>query len=217
MLQTNCTVVGDLVVDAPYFPDELDALAASVEGDVRLFATHAHYDHLLGRLAFPDAPLLCAPDTLAAIALEDPAAGLRDFDAVHYVARDRPLDLGGAQAVETLPGTELIPAAGHTRDGTALFFADEGLLVCGDYLSDVELPLISWAGSLDAYRATLIRLAPYAERAQLVVPGHGRPCTGREAMIRLGADLRYLDTWRVPPDRDTSRQREIHAANLERI
>ena len=46
-----------LLIDSPYFPDELEALpgllaGAGFEPDA-LLATHADYDHLLGRFAFP--------------------------------------------------------------------------------------------------------------------------------------------------------------------
>ena len=46
-----------MLIDSPYFPDELEALpgllaGAGFEPDA-LVATHADYDHLLGRLAFP--------------------------------------------------------------------------------------------------------------------------------------------------------------------
>ncbi|MDO9352991.1 MAG: MBL fold metallo-hydrolase, partial [Solirubrobacteraceae bacterium] len=50
-----------ILVDSPVLPVELDAVATLAENggfDVRgLIATHADWDHLLGRLAFPDAAL----------------------------------------------------------------------------------------------------------------------------------------------------------------
>lgn len=215
-LQTNAVVVdlpgGRVLVDSPYFPDEL----AGLPGVDRLFATHAHFDHLLGRLAFPGAPLLAARDTAGAL----PGTAARELaaeDARRYVARDRALDLTGAEGVDGLDGTELIPTApGHTGDGCAVWIEDEALLIAGDHLSDVEIPLLSWAGSLDGYRAALDRLEPYVRRARLVVPGHGSPADGAAALARLEEDRRYLSDWRVPASRSTVRQHEIHAANLER-
>ena len=236
MLQTNVTVLthgeDTLVIDAPYFPDELEALAASVRGRVRLFATHSHYDHLLARLAFPSAPLLVGMPTARALARdpERPAGDLRDDDARHYVARTEPLRFGTMQGVP-VPGeielagewVDLVPASGHTEDGTALFAPWAGLLCCGDYLSDVEIPLLSAAGSLAEYRETLERLRPLVEEARTIVPGHGSPCDSRRALRRLEEDLAYLDALPagnadqpLPAGRDTARQREIHKANLKR-
>jgi glyoxylase-like metal-dependent hydrolase (beta-lactamase superfamily II) len=58
------------VIDSPVLPDELDALPALLEQSrfplpSDLLATHADWDHLLGRLAFPDAPLGCAESSAA--------------------------------------------------------------------------------------------------------------------------------------------------------
>ena len=63
--QTTCTAVraGEegFVIDSPVFPDELEALPNVLEqADYAvsgLLTTHADWDHLLGRLAFPDAAL----------------------------------------------------------------------------------------------------------------------------------------------------------------
>ena len=119
---------------------------------------------------------------------------------------------------------ELHPAEGHTPDGMAVFAPWLGLLVCGDYLSDVEIPMINEGGSVDSYRATLVRLAPLVEQAETVVPGHGSP-SGREGALRLlDEDLAYLDALqtgerkpKLPDGRDDSRQRAIHAANLAEL
>ena len=114
-------------------------------------------------------------------------------------------------------------APGHTADGTALFAPWAGLLCCGDYLSDVEIPLLSAAGSLPGYVETLERLRPLVQAAATVVPGHGSPCDSRAALRRLEVDLAYLDALPagdpnqpLPPGRDTPRQREIHKANIKR-
>ena len=228
-LQTNATVLphagGTLVVDSPYFPDELRELArAAGAGDVRLFATHAHFDHLLGRLALPGAPLHAPADTVAALRTEPDRAAreLAQEDARTYVRRDCALDLADVRT-DVPDGVELLPAVGHSGDGAALVHHDTGTLCCGDYLSDVEIPLLSWAGSLPAYVQTLDRLERALQHATLVVPGHGTPTARDAARRRLDADRAYLgDLPRgdpdqpLPPGRDSDRQREIHRANLER-
>jgi glyoxylase-like metal-dependent hydrolase (beta-lactamase superfamily II) len=225
-----------LLVDSPYFPDELELLPtllgqAGFEIDA-LLATHADYDHLLGRLSFPELALGVGDSTAERLAAEPGAAQreLRDADAEHYVARPAPLSLGAVQALP-VPGyvdlgdeqLELHPAEGHTRDGTAVFARFAGVLCCGDYLSDVEIPLVSAAGSLDGYRATLARLAPLIEAAETVVPGHGSPHDRDGALRILDEDVDYLDALErgeerpaLPPGRDTRRQREIHADNLRK-
>ena len=95
------------------------------------------------------------------------------------------------------------------------------MLVCGDYLSDVELPTLGEGGSLDSYRATLAGLAPLLERAQVAVPGHGSPQDRHAALRILDEDLAYLDALErgeerpeLPAGRDNARQRQLHAENL---
>ena len=205
LLQTNCTILdGGWIVDSPYFPDEIEQVARLAPGH-RVAATHAHYDHLL--LSYHRAPLHVTEATRAAIEGGDPARELADFDAVNYVER-APLRLDLAPTDEL----EWIPAPGHTSDAHAIWFADERVLCCGDYLSDVEIPLLSETGDPAAHRATLERLAQV--EAETFVPGHGSPCGREQALRRIEEDLAYLETRCIPPGRDPLRQREIHENNL---
>jgi glyoxylase-like metal-dependent hydrolase (beta-lactamase superfamily II) len=232
--QTTCTMVrgGDeaFVIDSPVFPDELEVLPAVLEqagfGFSGLLATHADWDHLLGRLAFPDAAIGCAETTAARLTAEPGAAAraLRDFDERHYVERPRPLSLGQVQALP-VPGhvaigdqeLELHPADGHTADGMAIWSPWTRVLVCGDYLSPVEIPMLSEGGSRDAYLATLERLRPLVEQADHVVPGHGGILDAQRAMAILREDVAYLTDLTLPLARRGAEQRRIHEANLKQI
>src|ERR687893_531617 len=88
--QTTCTAIraGDeaMVVDSPYLPDELDALPALLDqagfSVTALLATHADYDHLLGRAAFPRLALGVGEPSVERIHREPGAAQreLRDHD-----------------------------------------------------------------------------------------------------------------------------------------
>lgn len=229
--QTTCTAIraGDeaMLIDSPYFPDELEALPSLLDQAgfpiSALLATHADYDHLLGREAFPSLALGVGEGTAIRMREEPGVAqrALRDSDAELYVER-RPLSLGSAQSLP-VPGyvglggeeLELHPAEGHTADGTAVFARWAGVLCVGDYLSDVEIPMISEGGSLEEYRATLARLAPLVEAAEVVVPGHGSPHDRETALRLLDEDLEYLDGFaKLPASRDSKRQRAIHAENV---
>src|SRR5205085_3386994 len=131
-----------------------------------LLATHGDWDHLLARTAFPGASLGVAETTAARLtgAVGEAQRELRAFDERWYVRRERPLSLGQVQALP-VPGKlelgagelELHPADGHTADGMAIWSPEARVLVCGDYVSPVEIPML---GSRDAYVATLERLAP---------------------------------------------------------
>ena len=237
--QTNAVALrsGDeaMLVDSPYFPDELEALpgllgGAGFEPDA-LLATHADYDHLLGRLAFPGLALGLGEPTVVRLHQEPGAAQreLRDKDDELYVERPAPLALGEVQTLP-VPGSielgaeelELHPADGHTSDGMAVMARWCGLLCVGDYLSNVEIPMVE--SGLSDYRATLARLAPLVEAADTVVPGHGTPSTRDAALRILDEDVEYLDALergedkpRLPKGRDSREQRKIHSENLGRV
>jgi glyoxylase-like metal-dependent hydrolase (beta-lactamase superfamily II) len=199
--QTTCTAIragGEgFLVDSPVLPAELEALPALLEQSgfpvSGLLATHGDWDHVLGRLAFPQAALGVAETTAARLRAEPGGAAraLREFDAEWYLERGRPLTLGDVQALP-VPGRvevgsrelELHPAEGHTVDGMAVFAPWAGVLCAGDYLSPVEEPDVV---SPDAYLATLRRLRPLVERAETVVPGHGEPLSRARALEILAA------------------------------
>ena len=224
-----------MLIDSPYLPDELDALpgvlaGAGFEPD-GLLATHADFDHLLGRIAYPGMTLGLCESSVERLHREPGEAqrSLRQYDAEFYVIRPAPLALGQVQGLP-VPGSveigdrelELHPAEGHTPDGMAIFDRAQGLLMVGDYLSDVEIPWISEGGSLADYRATLARLSPLVEQAATVVPGHGAPHDRDTTLRILDEDVDYLEALergelKLPEGRDSKAQRGIHAENLERV
>jgi glyoxylase-like metal-dependent hydrolase (beta-lactamase superfamily II) len=237
VFQTACTIVRDgdecFVVDSPVLPDELDVLPALLEQAgfpfSGLLATHGDWDHLLGRLAFPGAALGVAETTAARLTAEpgDAARRLRSFDDELYLERPAPLSLGQLQALP-VPGkldvgaqtVELHPTEGHVPDGMALWLGWAGVLVAGDFLSPVEIPMISAGGSRSAYLATLERLRALVEQADHVVAGHGGAIDGRRALSILDEDVAYLEGLpgsSLPIARRSAEQKRIHAENLSRL
>jgi len=204
--QTTCTLVraGDegFVIDSPVLPDELTALPSIAEQAgfpvSGLLATHGDWDHLLGRLAFPEASLGVADTTFERLegSIGEPQRKLRRFDDEWYIERSTPLQLGGIQSLPT-PGRlsvgeqeiELHLTAGHTADGCAFWLPWLSVLVVGDYLSPAEHPSYT---DRQAYLATLERLAPLVEAASTVIPGHGAPLTAGEATQILNEDIARL-------------------------
>jgi glyoxylase-like metal-dependent hydrolase (beta-lactamase superfamily II) len=243
--QTNAVAIragGETVlIDSPYLPEELESLpgllaGAGFEPD-GLLATHADFDHLLGRLAFPGLTLGVGESSAERMRREPGAAQrhLRHYDEKFYVVRPAPLALGQVQPLP-VPGRidlgsgegaielELHPAEGHTADGSAILARSLGVLVLGDYLSAVEIPWISSGGTLDDYLATLARLAPLLEAAETIVPGHGPVHPPGTALRLLEEDLAYLgelragaERVRLPAGRDTREQRKIHAQNVAAV
>jgi glyoxylase-like metal-dependent hydrolase (beta-lactamase superfamily II) len=213
--QTTSTMVvsgsAALLVDPGWDPDELAGIAAfAADQSLTItagFATHAHYDHLLWHRDFGDAPRWASSLT-AATAKRDRKALVRGLgpDFPHSLGKlvgrvapvassSVPLPFGIDGSGETV---EVITHDGHVPGHSALWLPARCVLLAGDMLSDVELPLPAYRddsradqGELLAYLAGLDALAPYVARADVLVPGHGRP-TDR-AMQRLDADRRYVD------------------------
>ena len=171
-----------------------------------------------------------AAESTAARLINEPGRAqgrLRDFDDELYITRPSPLSLPGAQRLD-VPGfvdigertLEVHPADGHTVDGMAVWIPWASVLVAGDYLSPVEIPMLSPGGSVAAYLATLARLEPLVEQAEWVVPGHGGPIEGGRALAILREDRAYLEGLPdapLPLARRTKEQRRIHGENVKRV
>jgi glyoxylase-like metal-dependent hydrolase (beta-lactamase superfamily II) len=204
--QTTCTLVraGEegFVIDSPVLPEELAALPSLAEQAhfpvSGLLATHGDWDHLLGRLAFPDASLGVCATTCARLASSPGEAQrkLRKFDDEWYLDRPAPLQLGAIQSLPA-PGRlsvgeheiELHPTAGHTTDGCVFWLPWLSVLIAGDYLSPAEHPSYT---DRTAYLATLEHLRPLVAAADAVIPGHGSPMTSAEATQILNDDIASL-------------------------
>lgn len=236
--QTTCTLVrrGEeaFCVDSPILPDELELLPAVAEQShfnvVALLATHADWDHLLGRMAFPQAALGVADSTAAALD-EDPGAAvraMRAFDDEHYVVRDTALALGAMERLP-VPGRlglgdaelELQPVGGHTPDGMAILVPWARVLIAGDHLSPAEIPMVT---DDSAYLETLGRLETLIGQVDSVVPGHGEVMDAERALAILREDRDYVRALStdgaaapLPLARRTEAQKAIHHANVARL
>jgi len=239
VFQLNCVVVsGDasevFLIDSPALPEELEALPsliaqAGFPAPSGLLATHADWDHVLGRLAFPELALGIAESTAARLGAEPGKAQreLRDFDEELYIERPRPLALGALQALP-VPGRcelganelELHATGGHTADGMAIVVPWARVVVLGDYVSAIEIPMIDPGGGLDLYMQTLERLRPLIVAAEHVVPGHGPVMDAKRALGVLEEDVAYLRelvrvgaSAELPEGRRSGEQKKIHARN----
>ncbi len=226
------------VIDSPVLPEELEMLPSLVgqagfPAPSGLLATHADWDHVLGPLAFPEAPLGLAETSARRLQAEPGVAQreLRAFDEELYLERERPLALGAPQALP-VPGhvevgssrLELHPTGGHTPDGMAILIGWARVLVAGDYLSKIEIPMLNEGGDVAEYLSTLERLRPLLGAVEQVVPGHG-PVLDPEAAERvLEEDTAYLRALsahgagaELPEGRRSREMRAVHARNAKLV
>jgi glyoxylase-like metal-dependent hydrolase (beta-lactamase superfamily II) len=226
LLQNNTVVVrgdaGALLVDPGLTADELACLAKDLHDEPVLagFATHPDWDHVLWYAALGSAPRY---------GTERCAAELRDLrsnanwktDILEWmpaeIADDVPLDLFGV--IEGLPaGTTHIPWDGpqirviehraHAPGHAALLIEERGVLVAGDMLSDVLIPMLDVNGDADPieeYFAALQLFDDLADNVQVVVPGHGSLGGADDLRARIDQDRAYVQALRDGRDPTDSR------------
>jgi glyoxylase-like metal-dependent hydrolase (beta-lactamase superfamily II) len=228
-IQSNAVVVhggaGVLLIDPGVQGHELACLANELSGLGQTvtagFSTHPHWDHILWHAGFGAAPRYGTARCAAVVRdrLSDPgakariAAQLIPADIVEQV----PLDLLGL--VTGLPaGTARIPWDGpqvrviehqaHAAGHAALFIEELGVLVAGDMLSDVLIPMLDLHGAADpveGYLAALRLLEVVAGDVDVVVPGHGSVGGADQVHARIERDRAYVLALREGRDADDPR------------
>jgi glyoxylase-like metal-dependent hydrolase (beta-lactamase superfamily II) len=175
--------------------DDVDRLGIPV---VAGFATHLHWDHLLWHSRFGDVPryatAACA-DAAGAVRERAQAMAAESASGIplELIALVTPLPADGGP----VPG-ELVEHEAHAIGHAAVLLADRGVLLAGDMLSDVLVPIPDprRPNQLDAYEAALDRLGEAAHQVDVVVPGHGTVAEGPEVAARLATDRAYIDALR---------------------
>jgi glyoxylase-like metal-dependent hydrolase (beta-lactamase superfamily II) len=205
--------------DLEQLADDVDRLGVPV---VAGFSTHLHWDHLLWHARFGDVPRYATASSAEAVGAVRERAQAMAAESAHGVPLEligllTPLPADGGP----LPG-ELVEHEAHAVGHAALLLADRGVLVAGDMLSDVLVPMLDARrpGQFGAYDTALDRLAEAARSVDVVVPGHGSVATGLEVAARLAADRAYLDAIGRGEDPVDARLDQdwlagVHQANLE--
>ena len=100
-----------------------------------------------------------------------------------------------------MPG-EIIEHQAHAVGHAAVLLEDRGVLLAGDMLSDVLIPLLDARrpDQVGAYEAALDRLEEAVKRVDVLVPGHGAVAEGPEVAARVAADRGYIDALRRGED-----------------
>ena len=220
-IQSNAVVVrgsaGLLLIDPGLDRSEMDALANDLQelGQpvVAGFATHAHWDHVLWVEQFGPAPRYgtarCAADIQAF--LSDASWKDQLVEELPPEITDLPLELFGL-ITGLPPGTDviswdgppvrIIEHQGHAAGHAALLIEQQGVLVAGDMLSDVLVPLLDFGAAepIDDYLAALRLFDSVAGDVESVVPGHGSVGKAGQARARIDLDLAYIEALRDGTD-----------------
>ena len=178
--------------DLDQLADDVDRLGPAV---VAGFSTHPHWDHLLWHPRFGDVPRYAT--AAGAQAARDGRE--RGQAMAAESASGIPLELLGL--VTALPADggpvpgEIIEHPAHAPGHAAVLLADPRVLLVGDMLSDVLVPILGRGRADPAgdYLTALDRLGAAAAQVDVVIPGHGSVAEGPEIAARLAVDRAYVD------------------------
>jgi glyoxylase-like metal-dependent hydrolase (beta-lactamase superfamily II) len=224
--QSNAVVVqgraGVLLVDPGVLGEEMACLADDLrelgQPVVAGFSTHPHWDHLLWHAVLGAAPRYgtarCAATVRAR--LSDARAKARVAELIPPdIVEQVPLDLLGritglpaesARIPWDGPHLRILEHQAHAPGHAALLIEERGVLVAGDMLSDVLIPmpdLMSAADPIEDYLAALRLIEGVAGEVDVVVPGHGSVGGADQVRARIDQDRAYLHALRdgsVPAD-----------------
>jgi glyoxylase-like metal-dependent hydrolase (beta-lactamase superfamily II) len=225
--QSNAVVVqgraGVLLIDPGVLGDEMAALADELrelgQPVVAGFSTHPHWDHLLWHARLGAAPRYGTARCAATVRVRLPDARAKARIAAQLIPPDIveqvPLDLlglitglpvGTARIPWDGPGVRIIEHQAHAPGHAALLIEERGVLVAGDMLSDVLIPMLDLndtADPIEDYLAALRLLEGAAGDVEVLVPGHGSAGGADQVRARIDQDRAYVHALRdagVPGD-----------------
>ena len=218
-VESNAVVVhgrsGALLIDPGIQASELACLANDLSDSghpvVAGFSTHPHWDHVLWHAELGEAPRYgtarCAATVREELSDPDAKANIAEHLAETEVAGQVPLDLYGL--VTGLPAeASLVPWDGPTvrilehqahAPGHAGLLVEEGrVLVAGDMLSDVLIPMLDLeaADPIQDYLDALRLLEGVAGDVDVVIPGHGSIGGADQLRARIDQDRAYVHALR---------------------
>jgi glyoxylase-like metal-dependent hydrolase (beta-lactamase superfamily II) len=218
LIQNNTVVVqgraGVLLVDPGITSSELVTLANDLrelgQPVVAGFSTHPDWDHVLWHAELGDAPRYGTARCAAFMRdlLSDADWKARTAEGLPpEVADEVPLDLFGlitGLPAETAhvpwdgPRVRIVEHPAHAPGHAALLVEERGVLVAGDMLSDVLVPMLDLdtADPIEDYLVGLRLLEGVADDVDVLVPGHGSVGGADQVRARIDQDRAYVHALR---------------------
>jgi glyoxylase-like metal-dependent hydrolase (beta-lactamase superfamily II) len=218
-LQSNAVVVqgsaGVLLIDPGVTGEEITCLTNDLhelgQPVVAGFSTHPHWDHLLWHAQLGSAPRYgtarCAAtvrDRLSDAGAKARVAGLLPPDLADQIPHDLLGVITGLSADATHipwdgPRVRIVEHQAHAPGHAALLIEGSAVLVAGDMLSDILVPMLdmsSTAEPIEDYLAALRLVEGAAGDVEAVVPGHGSVGGADQVRARIDRDRAYVQTVR---------------------
>lgn len=217
LLENNTVVVqgrdGVLLVDAGVTGTEMACLASDLRElgrpVVAGFSTHPDWDHVLWHAELGEAPRYgtarCAAFMRDVLSNTDWKAGVAE-GLPPEIAEETSLDLYGlitglpaetAQLPWDGPKVRIIEHPAHAPGHAALLIEERRVLVAGDMLSDVFVPMFDdTADPIEGYLVGLGLLEGVADDVDVLIPGHGSVARDDEVSARIKLDRAYVEDLR---------------------
>jgi glyoxylase-like metal-dependent hydrolase (beta-lactamase superfamily II) len=220
LLQNNTVVVqgrgGVLLIDPGITGDEMVCLANDLrklgQPVIAGFSTHPDWDHVLWHAELGEAPRYgtarCAAYMQDLLSNADWKARAAE-GLPPEIAEETPLDLYGlitGLPAETTripwdgPQVRIIEHPAHAPGHAALLIEERGVLVAGDMLSDVLIPMLDDLNStndpIEDYLVGLRLLEGVADDVDVLIPGHGSVGRADQVRARIDQDRAYVHALR---------------------
>ena len=229
LLENNTVIVeghdGVMVVDAGITAEEMECLARDLrERGLRVvagFSTHPDWDHVLWHPDLGDAPRYGTARCAAAMRAVRSETDWRSHvlgGLPPEIADDVPLETYGLitgipAGVRSIPWDgpriRVIEHPAHSPGHAALLIDERRVLVAGDMLSDVLVPMLDeWRSDedpIEGYLRGLDTIERMTDGVAVLIPGHGSHCDAADLRERIDLDRGYVRALRDGDDVDDPR------------
>ena len=195
-----------LMTDPNFLPHEIEEIKNYIQSIIEnrtlyIIYTHHDFDHIIAAGAFPNAKTIASKAFVHDIDQEATLNEIIAFDKQYYINRTYPviyphidfiIDKDDMQLTFGEVTCTFYLAPGHTTDGLVTVIEPYGIMLAGDYLSDVEFPFID---HVQEYVETADKLKQMVlnKGIQMLVPGHGQSTANKEEiMARVNNTQNYL-------------------------
>lgn len=210
---TSTLIIGNsylLLIDPTWLPNEIKLIAEHCsrlsEGRKKyLLFTHSDYDHIIAYGRFKEFTTIASKNftTNTNETKESILEQIRNFDDQYYINRTYrieypkisfPISKDNSDLTLGDHSYQFYQGRGHNVDGLISLNKTLGILIVGDYLSNIEFPYIY--DSLAFYKATLSCLEEIIskEKVNILISGHGDYATDTNEMRKRIEDSKtYLN------------------------
>ncbi|WP_196888093.1 MBL fold metallo-hydrolase [Aureivirga sp. CE67] len=196
------------LVDPNYLPEEINFIHKKVEerrGGKKLviLITHADYDHIVGVNAFNYDELITTEAFLTKRNIKKALYDLEAFEQSFYIQRNYELSypvpsnlIKENEQIFDFKSSKIngLLTPGHTIDSGAFLLKSFKVLITGDYLSNIEIPVID--DNLEDYKKSmsLFEMIIGNEDLNYIIVGHGDYSTSKEEILeRIKLQNEYLE------------------------